>query len=148
MQVGSWFWREIVAIDLFDVHKKLKEYTQGELNKLLYTEPIPITKPHGAGTYSKTFEGIARRLERVVSEKAEDEVSQKRKDAYQKYLIYKVCSYCKGTRINQRALSIKINGLSIGDVCELELDDVLKFLSAIKDPVAVPILRKANFLLS
>jgi excinuclease UvrABC ATPase subunit len=76
MQVGGWFWREIVSIGLFDVNKKLKDFSDSELNKLLYTEPLPITKKHGAGTYSKTFEGIARKLERNVFGKAEDETPE------------------------------------------------------------------------
>jgi excinuclease UvrABC ATPase subunit len=147
MQVGSWFWREITAIDLFDVHKKLKDFTEAELNKLLYTEPIPINKKHGSGTYSKTFEGIARKLEKGVSGKAEDEAPDEEKNAYKKYIIYSDCIYCKGTRLNERALSVKINGVSIAELCEIELSEVLQFLKSIKDDIAFPVKRKAQFLI-
>jgi len=147
MQVGSWFWREITAIDLFDVHKKLKDFSNSELNKLLYTEPILINKKHGSGTYSKTFEGIARKLEKGVSGKAEDESPDEEKDVYKKYIIYSDCNYCKGTRLNERALSVKINGVSIAELCEKELTEVLQFLILIKNDIAVPVLRKAIFLL-
>jgi excinuclease UvrABC ATPase subunit len=147
MQVGSWFWREITAIDLFDVHKKLKEFSDAELHKLLYTEPIPIKRKHGSGTYSKTFEGIARKLERGVSEKAEDETPDEQKDVYKKYIIYSDCNYCNGNRLNERALSVKIHGVSIAGLCQMELTDVLQFLSSIKDEIAVPVMRKAQFLL-
>ena len=147
MQPGSWFWREITAIDLFDVHKKLKDFSETELHKLLYTEPIPINKKHGSGTYSKTFEGIARKLEKGVSSKAEDEAPEEEKNVYKKYIIYSDCNYCKGTRLNERALSVKIKGVSIADLCEKELPEVLLFLSSIKDEIAVPVMRKAQFLL-
>lgn len=147
MQVGGWFWREIVSIGLFDVNKKLKDFSDSELNKLLYTEPIPITKKHGAGTYSKTFEGIARKLERNVFGKAEDETPEEHKDIYQKYLIYLNCPECNGTRINERARSVKINNTSIGDLCDIELTHVHAFLSTINDEISVPILRRALFLL-
>ncbi len=147
MQVGSWFWREITAIDLFDVHKKLNDFSETELQKLLYTEPITINKKHGSGTYSKTYEGIARKLEKGVSGKAEDESPDEEKDAYKKYIIYSDCNYCKGTRLNERALSVKINGVSIADLCEKELAEVLQFLASIKDEIAVPVMRKAQFLL-
>lgn len=147
MQVGSWFWREITAIDLFDIHKKLKDFSEAELYKLLYTEPIPINKKHGSATYSKTFEGIARKLEKGVSGKAEDEAPDEEKDAYKKYIVYSDCNYCKGTRLNERALSVKIKGISIADLCEKELNEVLQFLSSIKDEIAVPIMRKAQFLI-
>ena len=147
MQVGSWFWREITAIDLFDVHKKIKDYSESELNRLLYTEPIPINKKHGTGTYSKTYEGIARKLERAVSEKAEDETPDEQKDVYKKYLIYSECKNCNGSRLNKRALSVKINDVSIAELCAMELTEVLQFLSTIKDEIALPMLRKAQFLL-
>jgi excinuclease UvrABC ATPase subunit len=147
MQVGSWFWRELTAIDLFDVHKKLRDFSETELHRLLYTESIPINKKHGSGTYAKTFEGIARKLEKGVSGKAEDEAPDEEKDAYKKYIIYSDCNYCKGTRLNERALSVKIKGVSIADLCEKELNEVLQFLSSIKDEIAIPVMRKAQFLL-
>jgi len=147
MQVGSWFWRELTSIDLFDVHKKLKDFTEAEINKLLYTEPILINKKHGTGIYSKTYEGIARKLEKSVKGKAEDEAPEEEKDAYKKYIIYSDCNYCNGSRLNERALSVKIKGLSIAGLCALELTEVLPFLSSIDDEIAIPITRKAQFLL-
>lgn len=147
MQVGSWFWREITAIDLFDVHKKLNDFSEAELHQLLYSEPIPINRTHGSGTYSKTYEGIARKLEKAVSGKAEDEAPEDEKDIYKKYILYSDCSYCNGTRLNERALSVKIKGISIADLCEKELHEVLQFLSSIDGEIAVPVMRKAQFLL-
>ena len=147
MQVGSWFWRELTSIDLFDVHKKLKDFTEAELHKLLYTEPILINKKHGAGTYSKTYEGIARKLEKSVKGKAEDEAPEEEKDAYKKYIVYSDCKSCNGSRLNERALSVKVKGISIADLCGMELTEVLPFLSSIVDEIAIPITRKAQFLL-
>lgn len=147
MQVGSWYWRELTSLDLFDVHKKLKDFSEAELQKLLYTEPIPVIKKHGTGIYSKTFEGIARKFEKTVIAKAEDEVPDEEKDAYNKYIIYSDCNYCKGTRLNERALAVRINGVSIADLCGMELPEVSQFLSTIKDEIAVPMIRKAQFIL-
>ena len=147
MQVGSWFWRELTSIDLFDVHKKLKDFTEAELHKLLYAEPIQINKKHGTGTYSKTYEGIARKLEKSVKGKAEDEAPEEEKDAYKKYIVYSDCNYCNGSRLNERALSVKIKEISIAGLCAMELTEVLPFLSSIVDEIAIPITRKAQFLL-
>lgn len=147
MQVGSWYWRELTSFDLFDVHKKLKDFSEAELQMLLYTEPIPVDKKHGAIIYSKTFEGIARKFEKTVIAKAEDEAPDEEKDAYNKYIIYSDCNYCKGARLNERALSVRINGVSIADLCSWELPEVSYFLSTIKDEIAVPMIRKAQFIL-
>jgi excinuclease UvrABC ATPase subunit len=147
MQAGSWFWREMTALEIFDVHKKLKDFTEEELNKFLYTEPIPVSKAHGAAVYSKNFEGIARRLERSVSEKAEDELPHEQKDAYRKFLVYNECNECSGARLNPRARQVTINGISIDKLCSMELPEVLGFISEINDEISVPVLRKAQFLL-
>ena len=52
----------MVAIKLFDVDKKIKDFSEKELNDFLYAKAIPIEKKHGARIYSKNFEGIARNL--------------------------------------------------------------------------------------
>jgi excinuclease UvrABC ATPase subunit len=47
----------------------------------------------------------------------------------------------------ERARNVKLNGLSMADICRLELVDVLSFLLKINDEVSKPILRKAQFIL-
>jgi len=146
-KVGGFLWRELLSMDLFDVDKPLKDFSEEELNKLLYTEPVPVEKKHGAGTYMKNFEGIARRLERITIERAEDELPDGEKNAYKKYFLYKSCDFCRGTRINEQALGVKINGVSIGDLCEMELTDTLSFLREIENPQAHAVKRKAENIL-
>lgn len=146
-RAGGFYWREILTFDLFEPDKKLKDYTEEELNILLYTEPIPVTKKHGAGIYSKNFEGIVRRMERTASERAEDELPDEQKNLYKKYILYSDCSYCNSSRLNEKALSVKINGLDIDDLCRMELTEVYQFLLAYQNPQAVPVKRKAEYLL-
>ncbi|NLL11762.1 MAG: excinuclease ABC subunit UvrA, partial [Methanomicrobiales archaeon] len=143
-KVGGFLWRELLSIDLFDPDKPLKLFSEEELNKLLYTEPVPVEKKHGAGTYMKNFEGIARKLERITVERADDELPEKEKNAYKRYFIYSDCAVCKGTRINKRALDVKINGVSIGDLCEMELTDALRFLRDFSNGKAESVKRKAE----
>jgi excinuclease UvrABC ATPase subunit len=46
------------------------------------------------------------------------------------------CTLCKGTRLNQKALSSKINGRNIAELAAMEVDDLIEVIRAIKDPVA------------
>lgn len=147
-KVGGWNWRELVAADIFDVDKKIEDFSEQELNDLLYAKAIPITKKHGAGTYSKNFEGIARKLERVYINKAKEELSKERKDAYQKYFVYSDCNDCNGSRINERARSVKINGKTIPDLVQMELNDLFIFLGTIKGEIAKPIVNKMRRIIS
>ncbi len=143
---GGWLWRETLAFNLFDADKKLQDYSEEELNRLLFSEPIPVTKSHGAGVYSKFFEGFARRLTKRVTEKAEAEEVEEEKNVYKKYMLYSTCAACNGLRLNERALSVKLNGKSLGDLSQMELADLNIFLDTVRVPEAEPMLRKARFL--
>lgn len=147
-KTGGWRWAELLAVNLFDGDKKLKDYSPEELEKLLYTEPVPIEKKHGEGVYSKNFEGIARRMERSVTEKAEDELPDEKKNVYKQYFQYAECGFCGGTRLNEHALSVKLNGKSIGEVCDIELSEVLEFISGITDQKALPMVSKISNILT
>lgn len=146
-KIGGFYWKEFVSIGVFDVDKKLKDFSEEELDKLLYSEPFPIANSKEKLTYIKNFEGIARKLENSVAGKAEDEASEEDKNAYSRYFIYTVCGHCNGSRINERARSVTIKGVTIDQVCNMELTDVHDFLADIDDEISRPILRKARFLL-
>ncbi|MBU0577876.1 excinuclease ABC subunit UvrA [Patescibacteria group bacterium] len=146
-KVGGWNWREMVAANLFDVDKKIKDFSEQELNTFLYTKGIPIEKKHGAGTYSKNFEGIARKLERIYINKAKEELSKTRKDAYQRYFIYTDCEVCGGSRINEKARSVKVNGKTIPDLVNIEFYELNGFLGTIKGDIAKPMIQKMRQIL-
>jgi len=146
-KVGGWNWREMVAVQLFDVDKKLGDFSESELHDFLYAENIPIEKKHGAGTYSKKYEGIAHRLERMYINKAEDELSTARKNAYQKYFIYSDCRDCHGSRLNERARSILINGKNIAQLAEMELTELDVFLAGVTGDIARPMVTKIRQIL-
>ncbi|MBN2049749.1 MAG: excinuclease ABC subunit UvrA [Spirochaetales bacterium] len=147
-KIGGWNWREMVAIKLFDVDKKIKDFSERELHDLLYAKAIPVEKDHGAGTYTKNFEGLVRKLERIYVNKAKDELSKERKDAYGKYFIYRDCESCGGSRINEKARSVKLNGRTLPELVEMELTDLEAFLKSVRGEVALPLVRKMREILS
>jgi len=147
-KVGGWNWREMVALNLFDVDKKIKDFSEKELNDFLYAKSIPIEKKHGAGTYAKNYEGIIRKLERIYVNKAKDELSKDRKDAYQKYFVYSDCDSCNGSRINEKARSVKLNDKTIPELIDMEFVELYSFLGTIKGDIAKPIVQKMRQILS
>lgn len=146
-KVGGFLWKELINLDVVDVDKPLTDFSEEELNLFLYSEPFAVKGAKERLSYNRNFEGIARKLEKAVTTRADDETAEEDKNAYAKYFNYKLCEQCGGTRLNERARSIKINGLTISDVCRLELVDVFAFLKDIDDEISRPILRKAKFLL-
>ena len=146
-KIGGFLWKELVNFDVVDSEKPLKDFSEQELELLLYSEPFLIENSKEKLSYNRNFEGIARKLEKAVATRADDVTSEKEKNAYTKYFKYQTCDQCKGTRLNEQARITKINDLSIADVCSLELVEVLAFLHEINDEISKPILRKAQFLL-
>lgn len=146
-KAGSFLWNELINLGVVNTEKPIKDFSEKELDQLLYSEPFLVKGSREKLSYNRNFEGIARKLEKSVTMRADDETSEEDKNAYTKYFNYKPCEHCGGSRINERARSIKINRLSIDEVCSMELADVLPFLLNINDEISKPILRKAQFLL-
>lgn len=146
-KVGGFLWKELLSLDVVDVDKPLSTFSEEELYLFLYSEPFAVKGAKEKLTYNRNFEGIARKLEKAVNTRADDETAEEDKNAYTRHFNYQLCEQCGGTRLNVRARSIKINGLTIADVCSLELFDVYAFLHDINDEISKPILRKAQFLL-
>jgi Excinuclease ATPase subunit len=146
---NSYMLKELISYGIFDADKKLKDYSEKELNKLLYSEPIMLSKSMTKLTYNRFFEGIARKLEHAVIDRADDEPDDKEKNAYNKFFTYQICETCHGSRINKRARSVKINGVSIDELFSMELSDALTFMRKVEDPMGIskPIIRKVIFLL-
>ena len=146
-KVGGFLWKELLSLDVLDIDKSIKDFTEQELQLFLYSEPFAVKGAKEKLAYNRNFEGIARKLEKAVTTRADDETEEDDKNAYTKYFNYQLCEECSGTRLNERARSVTIKGLTIAEVCRLELIDVYPFLLEINDEISKPILRKAQFLL-
>lgn len=146
---NSYLLKELLHYGIFDPDKKLKDYPEEELHKLLYSEPILLDKTTTKLTYNRYFEGIARKLENALVERADDEADDDDKNACKMFFRYQVCGHCRGSRINERARSVKIKGVGIDELFQMELSDVLDFMRKADDPTGIskPIIRKTIFIL-
>ena len=153
---NSYLLKELLKYGIFDNDKPLKDWSDEELHKLLYSEPIDLDKSKTGLSYNRYHEGIVTKLERSIIEKAIDEKGEEEQNARDRFFTYRVCEHCHGSRINNRARSVRIGGKSIDQIFSMELSDVLEFFkfleSRIEDDevrqIAVPILRKINYILS
>jgi excinuclease UvrABC ATPase subunit len=146
-KVGGYFWRDFTSNGLFDAHKPLGDFTPDEMRRLLYADGETIQRTHEGVAYSKTWQGVITRLERLYLNKAEDEVPKSRRDAYQKYLVYDDCDRCGGDRLNERVLQAKLRGRTIAELSRLELGVLDAFLAGVEGDVARPLVRKMRALL-
>ena len=146
---NSFMLKELIQYGIFDNDKPLREWSKEELHKLLYSEPIELSKEQTGLTYRRFHEGIITKIERSVMEKGNDEKEEDEQNERERFLVYKTCPECHGTRINKRARSVKINGIGIDEAFRMELSELLEFMRNVNDPqgISVPLIRKIVYVL-
>lgn len=125
---GSWYWRQYAESGLFDLDKPVKDYSSEEYNLLLYGSRNGKGEPENpkvTGIFHKYTKTL---LNRDLSSKSKH--TQKKS---QDLVTEMECTECHGKRLNEEALSCKINGYSIADLCEMELTQLREVLSQITD---------------
>ena len=135
--IGKWYWREIVQTEVVPPRKPLRRFTAAERERLLWSDDVRIEKVHQGATYERTFEGVARKLERLHVDKDEDQIPRAGKEAYRRLFTERACPDCGGVRLNAAARAVELaGGWTVGRLvdCELtELDRVLEELVARND---------------
>ena len=127
---GGWLWQ--LYANEFDPDKKIKDFTEEELNRFLYAHERSSTKAHGI---SRTFEGLVLKFNRQ-NFKTENEKSETTMKRMEKFITAGQCAGCKGKRYNEKVLQSKLAGYSIHDLCEMQVDELIDVLKAFKIPAA------------
>ena len=126
---GSWYWKQYAQSGLFDLDKPILAYSGEEYNLLLYGSRDGRGEPEHpkvTGLYHKYTKTL---LNRDISQK-----SRHTQEKSQSLVAEMECADCHGKRLNEAALSCKINGYSIADLCGVELTRLREVLSQIYNP--------------
>lgn len=125
---GSWYWKQYARSGLFDLDKPVRAYSGEEYNLLLYGSRDGKGEPENpkvTGLYHKYTKTL---LNRDISNK-----SRHTREKSQSLVAETECTDCHGKRLNEAALSCKINGYNIADLCGMELTGLREVLSEITD---------------
>lgn len=147
-RIGAWHWRELCVNPLFDPDKKLRDFSEDELECFLFAKGIPIQKKHGAGTYRKNFTGIVRCLKNIYLKKNISELNRARREAYENFFHHVDCKSCSGSGLNELARSVKVEGMTIDSLMQMELSDLYDFLGGVTGEMAEPMVLKMRGILS
>jgi excinuclease UvrABC ATPase subunit len=161
-KVGGWFWKGIASSKLFKMNVPLKNFSEEEISHLLYSEKIYTNG--ASGDFIPSFEGVVtgikrRRLQRdwqpietigdaISSDFKDSEGSQKsNRDKEASFFKFIECGVCGGSRLNERALSVKFCGANIAELNRMELSDLYRFLKSNVDSMTSVALTVVNRLL-
>lgn len=127
--VGNWYWKQYTESGLFDLDKKWRDYSEKERNLLLYGAEEP-----GGDRVSKQVEGIHNMMSRLLLKRDSSEMGETSAKRLASYVHPSECPLCHGKRLNAVALSCKVAGYSINELCEMELTELRNVLETITDP--------------
>ncbi len=132
----------------FSLFKPIKDFTREQLNILLYgsRDYIRGNWSNGASMYFKNgWEGLINQSDRLYKQTQSDY----RKQDLEKYMRSSTCPKCKGKRLKEKVLSVKINDYSIIDVTDFSISNSLSFFQNIaltkkQEEIAKLILKEIN----
>ncbi len=115
-RVNNWYWKQYIGSGLFDPEKKWRDYTEEERNLLLYG-----SREQGGERVSKQVEGIHNMMSRLLLKRDNSDMSETSMKRLANYVHPLECPLCHGKRLNSAALSCKVAGYSINEMCGMEL---------------------------
>jgi excinuclease UvrABC ATPase subunit len=137
---ASWEIAMYSSSGFFDNDKKLRDYTDEEMDLLLHSKPRKIKTQFGGGIINVTYMGIIEKFTKAYIKRDIKTLSERTQKKVAPYIGFGPCPLCKGARLNQAALNCKINGNNIAELSAMEITDLIPVLSTITDPVAAPML--------
>ena len=116
-----------------DLDKPLKDFTKHELSYILdgSREPISYEIVSDSGNVSRTTKFIEG-VRTLIARRYEETTSKWSKEWYASFMSEHTCPTCKGRRLNDQVLSVRVGGLNIAEFTEQSIEDALHFIQNIK----------------
>ena len=146
---------EYYGIDMDKPFRELTDY-QKQIAVVGSDIPLKYTLVSRSGNQNHRngfIEGPKRRIERLYVETQ----SQMLRDWYFSFMMETTCTTCNGDRLNEKPLSVKINGVNIAELTNMQIGEMYNFLSSlslseqqkeISRLLLEEILNRLNFLIS
>jgi excinuclease UvrABC ATPase subunit len=133
--MDGWYGRIYRGSGFFDPDKPIGKYGKRELHDLLYKEPTKI-KVEGINL---TYEGLIPKIQKSMLSKDVDALQPHVRAFVERAITFSTCPECDGTRLSAEARSSKISGLSIADICAMQISDVTGWVAGIGEPSVAPL---------
>ena len=130
---GGWRWIRYAHSGLFDLDKKIRDYTPEELDLFLNSPQIKLKNPPSNWPKSAKYEGLIPRMYRSIINSEEGLLHAA---VLNPMLTMGTCPDCGGTRLNEKIRSCKINGLNIAEVTAMSIADCRQWMETIDNPLA------------
>lgn len=139
--VNSMDWTMIVQSGPFDPDKKLSDYSEEELEQLLYAKAKKVAIQFGGKTVNITVEGAIEKFTNKYIKRDVKTMSERTQQAVAPFITEGTCPSCRGTRLSQAALGCRINGYNIAELSSMEVGHLIRVIREMDDEIAAPVVR-------
>ena len=140
--MDGWYGRLFEGVGL-PMDKPISSFTKKQLDTMLYAEPTKI-KVEGINL---TFDGIIPKIQKSMLSKDPEAMQPHVRRFVDRAVTFQRCPECHGTRLTQEALSSRINGKNIADLCEMQISDLAEWVRGLDDASVAPLLKGLQHLL-
>jgi len=131
---GGWRWIRYAHSGLFDLDKKIRDYTPEELDLFLNSPQIKLKNPPANWPKTAKYEGLIPRMYRSIINSEEGLLHAA---VLNPMLRMGTCPDCGGSRVCERVRSCKIQGKNIAEVCAMSITRLNEWIRSIESPLAV-----------
>ncbi|MFJ6280792.1 ATP-binding cassette domain-containing protein [Arthrobacter subterraneus] len=142
--MDGWYGRLFEGMGL-PMDKPIAKFTKKQLDTMLYAEPTKI-KVEGINL---TFEGIIPKIQKSMLSKDPEAMQPHVRRFVERAVTFQRCPECDGTRLTREALSSKIKGKNIAELCSMQITDLAEWLRGLgkAGSTAAPLVKGLQHLL-
>ncbi len=140
--MDGWYGRLFEGVGL-PTDKPISSFTKKQLDTMLYAEPTKI-KVEGINL---TFDGIIPKIQKSMLSKDPEGMQPHVRRFVERAVTFQKCPECEGTRLTQQALSSRINGKNIAELCQMQISDLAVWVRDVEEPSVAPLLKGLQHLL-
>jgi len=129
----SWRSQQLQAVGKmhgFDLFTPIEKLSLKQYKILMYGDPTPIDAKWDNGSsmkYNEGWEGLVGQSDRLYKQTE----SEYRREELQKYMKSSTCPVCRGKRLKDKILAVKVTNKSIVDITEMSITNALDYFENI-----------------
>ncbi len=140
--MDGWYGRLFEGVGL-PMDKPIASFTKQQLDTMLYAEPTKI-KVEGINL---TFDGIIPKIQKSMLSKDPEAMQPHVRRFVERAVTFQSCPECQGTRLTQEALSSRVAGSNIAELCTMQISDLAGWVRGLDEPSVRPLLAGLQHLL-
>lgn len=129
----GWYMRIVLQSELFDNDKKLRDFTDKELQDLYHGKKQKVDL---GGGMNLNYEGVVDKFNNKYVVRDIKTMSERTQKSLAPFITMGPCTACGGARISQKALSVRVEGHGIAELSSMQVNKLLDIIKAIKNPAA------------